>query len=65
MPWRNQGHLCLLYPRCHRLCTMAGFTSGFLGSAVPSSFAINGAINAYCCLLIWRAASACFAPVCW
>lgn len=72
MPWRNRGHLCLLCPRCHGLCTVPGFAGASwaprllcLGSAIPSSFAINGVINTYCCLLIWRGPSAHFAPVCW
>lgn len=48
----------------------SGFTCGslgsqllHLGSALPSSFAVNGVISTFCCLLVWRAASVSPAPV--
>lgn len=75
MSWRVQLQLSLGETRAAFACAIlvsTGFTCGslgsqllHLGSALPSSFAINGVISTFCCLLMWRAASASPAPICY
>lgn len=60
--WRVQLQLNLGEARaaCATLVS-SGFTCGslgsqllHLGSALPSSFAVNGVISTFCCLLVWQ-----------